>query len=95
MEAECDVAAEQAGRVAAAQAHLDRMISVESGKMVRKELADHPMVKEMDAKKIPFVETSVADPNKILPYDARRYLDIVRYFRLEAAARLAREKAGR
>jgi hypothetical protein len=52
LEAECDAATDRAGRAAAARAHLDRMKTLESGKMVRKELADHPLVKELDEKKI-------------------------------------------
>jgi hypothetical protein len=95
MEAECDAATDRAGRVAAAQAHLDRMMTVESGKMVRKELADHPLVKDLVDGKPPFVDTGVDDLREIRPDDARRYLDVARYFRLEAEARLAREKAGR
>jgi hypothetical protein len=98
MEAECDAATDRAGRVAAAQAHLDRMMTVESGKMARKELADHPLVKELDQKKIPVVDMGVDELRVVLDQFAvatRRYPEVARYFRLEAEARLASEKAGR
>lgn len=107
LEAECDAAADRAGRVAAAQAHLDRMAAVASGRMVRQELADHPLVKEMSAlptstvdgkpseTKINLVDVDVKGYRELQPVGARRYLDVARYFRLEAASRLAREKAGR
>lgn len=98
MEAECDAAADRAGRVAAAQAHLDRMMTVESGKMARKELADHPLVKGLDKGKSPLVDIGVEELRNIrdeLAETTRRYPEVARYFRLEAEARLAKEKAGR
>ena len=95
MEAERDAATDQAGRVAAAQAHLDRMRTVESGKMVRKELADHLLVRDLDERKIPLVEGGVDELREGRPDDAQRYREVARYFRLEAEARLAREKASR
>jgi hypothetical protein len=98
LEAECDAAPTQAGRMTAARAHLDRMIALESGKMVRKELADHPLVKELDEDKSALVDIGVDDLRKVwdqLSASTRRYPDVARYFRLEAEARLAREKAGR
>jgi hypothetical protein len=97
LEAECDAAANRAGRVAAAQAHLDRMRTVESGKMARKELANHPLVKELDQKRIP-VDMGVEELRAVIDQygDAtRRYPEVARYLRLEAEARLAKEKAGR
>ncbi|SIN75740.1 hypothetical protein SAMN05444166_0670 [Singulisphaera sp. GP187] len=95
MEAECDAAVDQAGRVVAAQTHLDRMMAVESGKMARKELADHPLLKEIDKFRKGFVDAGVEALREINPAAASRYRDVARYFRLEAEARLAREKAGR
>ncbi len=102
MEAECDAAPDRAGRVAAGQAHLDRMKSIESGKMARKELAGHPLLKEQDAfaKKSNLGDIVDVDAHqlKTVPeyaHTAGRYVDVTRYFRLEAEALLAREKASR
>jgi hypothetical protein len=100
MEAEADNAADRIGRIAAAQSHLDRMMAVESGRMVRKELADHPLVKEMDERKTPvdFPADILLKELKVgneIPEAMRRYPDVTRYFRLEAEALLAKEKAGR
>jgi hypothetical protein len=100
MEAEQDSATNRAGRIAATQAHLDRMISIESGTMVHKELADHPLVKEMDERKTPVdfpLELLVKELKNGNEYSEamRRYPEVVRYFRLEAEALLAKEKAGR
>ena len=74
-------------RLAALQAHLERMGSLETGKMVRKELADHPLVKELDERKI----SVDLDPRLALKEnpdneELRRYVDVTRYFRLEAEA---------
>jgi hypothetical protein len=98
MEAECDAAADRAGRVAAAQAHLDRMKSIEAGRMARKELADHPFVKELDQRKSPLVDLDVQEMRKVwdqLAITSQRYPEVARYFRLEAEARLAKERDGR
>lgn len=96
MEAERDGAVDQTGRIAAVQAHLDRMISVEAGKMTRKELADHPFVKEADeSNRSMFVDLDPEKVREAFPEVTRRFSDVARYFRLEAEAWLAKEKAGR
>ena len=98
MEAECDATPDRPGRVAAAQAHLDRMKSVELGKIARKELADHPLVKALDEKKFNLVDFDVDELRKLWNQQAeptRRYPEVARYFRLEAEARLTKERAGR
>ena len=86
------------GRVAAAQAHLERMKTVELGNMARKELANHPLVKDLDERKFNLVDIDVAELLKVqdeLAETTRRYAEVARYFRLEAEAQLAKEKAGR
>jgi hypothetical protein len=97
MEAECDAAAAQAGRVAAAQAHLNRMTGVEAGKP-RMELANHPMLKDLEEwskEGGEIIDAGVKKYQDVNPKAAKRYMDVARYFRLEAEARLANEKAGR
>ena len=90
MEAEIDASAGPAGRVTAAQSHLDRMMAVESGNMASKELPDHELVKGSEKNG----NFSGRDALRVEhPYQARRYFDVAHYFRLEAEARVAREKA--
>jgi hypothetical protein len=96
MEAEIHAANDRVGRVVAVQGHLDRMKSLEQGRMVRKELADHPLVKELDESKTSFVDVDMDELRKHrdqMSETMRMYMEVTRYFRLEAEARLAKEKA--